>query len=428
MILLTMKGRCGSGDNLETMIDESKKLKQIIDVGLEIAHIKDVDMLLERILTEARTFVNADAGSIFVVEEGALSFRHAQNETLQKRLEPGKKLIYATFTVPINNRSIAGYVAESGAVLNIPDVSRLPEGVPYRFDRRYDERSSYATRSMLTLPLESSRGDIIGVLQLINARDAAGGIIAFSKEDEPYIEHFAHNAARAIERAQITRAIILRMIGMAELRDPKETGAHVNRVASYSVEIYEHWARMRGISTKEIDKNKDLLRMAAMLHDVGKVAIPDAILKKPGKLTQEEFEIIKHHTFLGARLFATNFSDFDEAACIVALSHHERWDGNGYPGYVEVATGQPMAGYEIQGGKARGKKGEEIHPFGRVTAIADVYDALASKRSYKEPWDEDRIMETLRKDAGTHFDPEMIASFFSILDVIKMIAERYPGD
>jgi len=409
------------------MIDEKEKLQQIIKVGLEIARIKDVDMLLERVLTEARTFVNADAGSIFVVEEGKLTFRHAQNETLQSKLEPGKKLIYATFTVPINSRSISGYVASTGRMLNLPDVSRLPSGAPYSFDRQYDDRSAYRTRTMLTLPLESSRGDVIGVLQLINARSEDGSAVPFSTEDEPFIEHFANNAARAIERAQITRAIILRMIGMAELRDPKETGSHVNRVASYAVEIFEHWAARRGMPASEIAKSKDLLRMAAMLHDVGKVAIPDSILKKPAKLTPEEFEIIKEHTVLGARLFASAFSEFDEAAFIVALSHHERWDGNGYPGHVNVSTGTALPGYEIPGAGARGKKGDEIHPFGRVVAIADVYDALASRRSYKEPWDETRILEVLKSEAGRQFDAEMIESFFSILDIIHMIAERYPG-
>lgn len=410
------------------MVDEKQKLNQIISVGLEIAQIKDVDVLLERILAEARNFVNADAGSIFIVEEGKLKFSHAQNETLQKKLAFGKKLIYSTFTVVINNRSIAGYVAGNGEILNIPDVNSLPEGVPYAFNKQYDERSRYETRSMLTLPLETSRKDTIGVLQLINARGPEGRVVPFSVEDEPFIRHFANNAARAIERAKITRAVILRMIGMAELRDHEETGAHVNRVAAYSVEIYEHWAAKKGMSAEEITRNKDVLRMAAMLHDVGKVAIPDAILKKPGKLTDEEFEIIKHHTYLGARLFSSMYSEFDEASYIVALNHHERWDGKGYPGHMDPVTENPLPGCELPGGKARGKRGEEIHPFGRVVTIADVYDALASRRSYKEAWDEARILETMKKDAGTHFDPDMIDSFLSIFDLIRAISERYPGE
>jgi len=408
------------------MLDEKQKLMQIVNLGLEFAQIKDIDLLLERILTEARLLVNADAGSIYVIEDGLLKFKHTQNETLRKKLPPGKKLIYSTFAIPINDKSIAGYVAYKGLIQNIQNVYALPEGVPYSFDKRYDALSQYRTGSMLTLPLKTHRGDIIGVLQLINAQNESANIIPFASEDEPLIMHFANSAAMAIERAQMTRSIILRMIKMAELRDPKETGAHVNRVASYSVEIYEMWAQKKGVTQKDIDKDKDILKMAAMLHDVGKVAISDTILKKPGKLDHPEMEIMRQHTFLGARLFADKYSDFDDASLQVALNHHEQWDGNGYPGYVDPMTGTPIPGHINDKGGAIGKKGEEIPPFGRVAAIADVYDALCSRRVYKEPWDESKVFETLRKDAGTHFDPDMIDAFFDNLDVIRSIKARYP--
>jgi len=212
---------------------------------------------------------------------------------------------------------------------------------------------------------------------------------------------------------------------MAELRDPKETGAHVNRVAGYAVEIYEVWASRRGVSRTEIAKNKDILRIAAMLHDVGKVAISDLILKKPARLDAAEYEIMKAHTYLGARLFAVSHSDFDQASAQVALSHHERWDGNGYPGYINVMTGQCLPGYETGEGKAMGRKGEEIPPFGRLVAIADVYDALSSQRVYKEAWDQEQVLDELRKERGKQFDPEMIDAFFIALDSINAVGKRY---
>ncbi|MEK6590865.1 MAG: HD domain-containing phosphohydrolase [Nitrospinota bacterium] len=408
------------------MLNEKQKLEQIINLGLEVAQVKDVDLLLERILTEARTLVNADAGSIYIKENNKLMFSYTQNETMQQKLPPGHKLIYSTFSIPINDKSIAGYTAHTGKTLNIENVYTLPEGVPYSFDKHYDEASGYRTQSMLTFPLKTHRGDIIGVLQLINAQDKNKNVIPFNKEDEPLIMHFANNAAIAVERAQMTRVIILRMIRMAELRDPKETGAHVNRVAAYSVEIYEAWALKKGIPQVEIDKNKDILRMAAMLHDVGKVAISDIILKKPAKLDVDEIEIMKQHTYLGARLFTDKYSDFDEAASQVALNHHERWDGNGYPGYVNPMTGEPIPGYVNNKGMAIGKKGEEIPSFGRIVAIADVYDALSSRRVYKEPWDESKVLETLHGDSGKHFDSEMIDVFLSSLDIIRNITKRYP--
>jgi response regulator RpfG family c-di-GMP phosphodiesterase len=216
------------------------------------------------------------------------------------------------------------------------------------------------------------------------------------------------------------------MIRMAELRDPKETGAHVNRVGAYSVEIYERWAKGKNIAAKEIQTKRDVLRMAAMLHDVGKVAISDQILKKPARLTEEEFEIMKQHTFFGARLFIDKKSDFDEAAAQVAMSHHEWWNGKGYPGHVDLAATGPGLSFSVQEIKPRGKRGEEIPLFGRIVAIADVYDALASKRAYKEAWDEADILETMEKGAGQQFDPELIQVFLSSIDVMRSIQQRYP--
>jgi response regulator RpfG family c-di-GMP phosphodiesterase len=234
-------------------------------------------------------------------------------------------------------------------------------------------------------------------------------------------------AAVAIERAQMTRSMILRTIRMAELRDPMETGAHVNRVASYAVAIYEVWAGKQGVPEDVIDKNRDILRMAAMLHDVGKVAISDAILKKPGRLDDTERDVMKQHTIMGARLFSDRYSEFDEMAAVVALTHHEKWDGTGYPGHVNISDGKVLPGYEISDGTARPRKGQEIPVFGRLVALADVYDALGSHRAYKERWDETQVLEELKACSGTFFDPEIVELFFSCIETIRSIGERYPN-
>ncbi len=408
------------------MLNEKQKANKIMKLGVELAEVKDVDVLLERILREARKLVNADAGSIYVKESGKLKFSYSQNDTLQKRLPPGKKLIYSTFEVPINNQTISGYVANTGESLNIPDAYKLRPGLPYSFNKSYDDRSGYRTQSMLTFPLKTNRGDTIGVLQLINAKDAAGKAAPFAKKDEPLIMHFANMAAVAIERAQMTRTMILRTIKMAELRDPKETGSHVNRVAAYAVVIYESWAHKRETPHEIVDKNRDILRMAAMLHDVGKVAISDAILKKPARLDDAEREAMKQHTIVGAKLFSERYSDFDEAAAVVALNHHEKWDGTGYPGHINPYDGTAVAGCQNSDGTPRPKKGEEIPVFGRIVALADVYDALNSHRAYKVRWDEAQILDELKATSGTHFDPEMVETFFSCLDAIHSITDRYP--
>jgi HD-GYP domain-containing protein (c-di-GMP phosphodiesterase class II) len=410
------------------MQSQEEKLHKILNLGFEISQIKDIDLLLEKILSEARAFTNCDAGSIYVREGDSLKFSYTQNDTMQRQLPPGRKLPYATFSIPINPASIAGFVANNSSILNIADVYELPSALPYSFNRSYDERTGYRTCSMLTIPLNNFRGDVIGVLQLINAMDNQGNVIPFAQDDEDSIGYFARNAANAVERAKMTREMILRMNKMAEMRDPKETGPHVNRVASYAVILYEAWALKNGISQDDIDKSRDVLRMSAMLHDVGKVAISDAVLKKPGRFTPEEYQIIKLHTLYGANLFADIYSDFDESAAIVALNHHERWDGKGYPGFINLQTQQPLPGYETADGGCRGKQGEEIPLFGRIVAIADVYDALVSRRCYKEAMEEDSVITTIHEEAGKQFDPELVEVFMECVDSFRQVERLYPDE
>jgi HD-GYP domain-containing protein (c-di-GMP phosphodiesterase class II) len=405
------------------MAHDAEKLRSIITLDSELNKIQDVDILLERILTEARRVADADAGSIYVVNGDELIINYAQNDTKQKELPSGQKLIYRVFRIPLGVQTISGYAATTGRPVNVTDVYNIPDSAPYGFDPAYDNISGYRSTSMLAIPLKTNTGEILGVIQMINKLDDAGGVIPFDHDDELMVMHFASNATVALQRAQMTRAILLRMIRMAELRDPKETGPHVNRVAGYSVELYEAWARQAGVSGNEFEKNRDNLRMAAMLHDVGKVAISDVILKKPGRFNDDEYEIMKTHTWQGARLFAHKQSEFDDLAEMVALTHHENWDGTGYPGHVDIQTGTPL---EMDArGRPVGKKGEEIPLFGRIVAIADVYDALLSRRVYKEPWVEDDALEELRRLSGSKFDPELIDIFFEILPSIRNVTEKY---
>lgn len=410
------------------MLSEKEKIDLITQISFDINEVNDLDMLLERILTHVRRFFNADAGSIYLKQGDKLKFSYTQNNTLQQRMGENRKLIYNTFFVPISNHSISGHVAKNCQVINIPDVYKMSGSEPYKFDSDFDRISEYKTISMLTVPMTNQQGNVLGVMQIINAQDENGNIIPFSRSDESRIKHFATSAALAIERAQMTRYVLMRMISMAEMRDPSETGAHVNRVASYSVEIYEQWAWKKALPIKKVEREKDILRMAAMLHDVGKVAISDLILKKPARLTHDEFELIKTHTFLGARLFKDPQSEFEELASLIALTHHEKWDGTGYPGLIDPMTGKSIPGLEGPNGKPAPLKGEEIPLFGRIAAVADVYDALSSRRCYKEAWEEDRVQEEMHNGRGTHFDPEVIDAFFSRMDVIKSIAERYPEE
>jgi len=408
------------------MHKDRQRLEKLIELGNLMTRIRDTDILMETILTEARKLSNCDAGSIYRVEEDELVFSYTQNDTQQRALPPGKKLLYSTFRMKISSQSIAGYVALTGTPLNIPDVYQLDDSVPYSFNPSYDQKTNYRTGSVLTLPLRTAAGRNIGVLQLINALDPAGKVVPFAEEEIPFIRHFANTAAVALERADMTRTIILRMISMAELRDPKETGAHVNRVGAYSAELYEAWALAHNLPETQIKHDKDLLRIAAMLHDVGKVGISDAILKKPGKLTDEEYETMKEHPVIGAKLFGNADSELDAISLDIALCHHERWDGRGYPGFVDVLTGSPLPDKLAPNGKARGRSELEIPLWARIVAIADVYDALSSRRSYKEPWNQDMVFEELRRSAGTQFDPELVDIFSSQRELMESIRGKYP--
>lgn len=261
---------------------EESKIIDILRILEDISHIKDIDTLLEQVLFEARKIVNAEAGSVFLIKDGILSFEYVQNDILYGSYDNSNVYSYTKKKIPVNNESIAGYAALTKKSLIIEDVYSIDEEKPYSFNRKFDELSNYITKSILTVPLINNRDKVIGIFQIINATDNEGNVISFTEKDSFLVELFAKQAAVAIEKAVMTREIILRMVSIAELRDPQETGAHVNRVGAYSVEIYKDWARKKGLSDKTIKHNRDILRIAAMLHDVGKVAISDSILKKKG--------------------------------------------------------------------------------------------------------------------------------------------------
>ncbi|MCL2719753.1 MAG: HD domain-containing protein [Treponema sp.] len=408
--------------------------KNIIQLDSELNQIQDFDLLLERILYESRKVVHADAGSIYISvpteanEEGTekLSIKYSQNDTIQKNLPAGQKMIYSIFSVPINEKSISGYCALNKTLINVPDMYNIPAEAPYKFYSNYDMITGYKTVSGLTIPLVATDNKLMGVIQVLNSKDKKGVIVPFTSDDEIILTHFATNATMVLQKAFMTRKMILRMIRMSELRDPKETGMHVNRVAGYAVDIYDRWAYHKNIPVGERDTFRDTLKMSSMLHDVGKVAISDAILKKPSRFTPEEFLVMQNHTVYGASLFHDSSSPMDTLAKDIALTHHENWDGTGYPGWIDPNTG--IVEKADENGKPLGKKGEEIPLSGRIVAIADVYDALCSKRVYKEPWGESEVLDEMHKLSGTKFDPELIECFFEILTNIKQTQSSYPEE
>ncbi len=393
------------------------KVAAILNITEDLNQIKDIDSLLDRVLLEARRFSRADAGSIYLLENQKLRINYVQNDTLIQQ-ESGKKFLYQNHEVAVNDKSMAGYVAMTKKPLIIADAYGLDETVPYGFNRSFDETACYRTRSVLTVPLVASQNRLIGVMQIINSLNEEKAVVPFRSEDELVVAYFANHAAGSIEKAKMTREIILRMIGIAELRDPEETAAHVNRVGAYSIEIYSKWAANNRVSDNEVKKVRDVLRIAAMLHDVGKVAIPDSLLKKRGSLNDEEYGQMQRHAILGARLFKNSTSDWDDMAAEIALNHHEKWDGSGYPGKIGDI-------FKDDWRPGPGKRGTEIPLFARIVALSDVYDALTSHRIYKDSWPEEKVTRHIHEQKGKHFDPELVDVFFSIYDVIRAIKNKY---
>ena len=189
------------------------------------------------------------------------------------------------------------------------------------------------------------------------------------------------------------REIIFTMGSIGESRS-KETGNHVKRVAEYS----KIFALNYGLSEEEAE----LFRQASPMHDIGKVGIPDSILKKPAKLTEEEMLVMKTHAEIGFSMLNHSERPLLKAASIVAYEHHEKWDGSGYP---------------------QGLSGENIHIYGRITAIADVIDALGSDRCYKKAWEDEKIFALLKEEKAKHFDPKLVDIFFDNKDEFLLIRD-----
>ena len=189
--------------------------------------------------------------------------------------------------------------------------------------------------------------------------------------------------------------IIYRMGEIGESRS-QETGNHVKRVAEYS--------KILALAAGLPEEKAKILYMASPMHDIGKVAIPDNILKKPGKLTTEEFKIMKSHAEIGYQILKNSKRPILRAAAMVAYTHHEKWDGSGYP---------------------NGITGKDIHIFGRITAIADVFDALGSNRVYKKAWELEKILDLFKKERGKHFDPKLVDLFLKNLDEFLKIRDQF---
>lgn len=213
------------------------------------------------------------------------------------------------------------------------------------------------------------------------------------KDQKKILEEKVQERTKELRETRLD--IIHRLARAAEFRD-EDTGVHIIRMSKLCARL----GREMGMD----DYHCELLLNASPLHDIGKLGIPDSVLLKPAKLNPQEWEIMKSHTLIGAELLGGSSSELMKMAELIALTHHERWDGKGYP---------------------RGLKGEEIPLIGRITAVCDVFDALLSKRPYKEAWKLEDAIEEIRKSSGTQFDPRVVDAFFSVLPKIDNLNKQY---
>ncbi len=385
-----------AASNRELKVDvgtQRERLDRIARVSADLARVQDLDIMLTAILREAVALAGCGFGAIYLVEGDVLRAADMVGAS------PG-----AVSELPLDDSTFIGRVAQTMELARLDRIecARAGRDLP-RIGT--EELFGTRTKSALIVPVVRAEGNVIGCVALLDGhairRDAHG----FDESDEQIVTHFASLAAVAIERAQLVRAMILRMIAMAELRDPTETAGHVGRVADLAIMLYDAWCERHPDLADSSGRTRDSLRIGALLHDVGKVGISDAILRKPGRLDEAEFAEMKQHTEIGARLFAGIRTDFDEISATIALCHHERWDGRGYP---------------------RGLSGEAIPLFARIVTVADVFDALSSRRSYKDTWSRAKIVAFFEEQIGNHFDPELAQILLLNLPLAEAIRARRP--
>jgi len=338
----------------------------ILDSISKIASLHNPDKLLMALSEMSRDIVFADRCSIWILDK--------RKKKLWTRVADGVKPIEMDEKV-----GLVGHAVEENKSLVINDV----QGDKH-FNSEIDKKTGYETKTMMVIPMENNHGEVMGAIQVINKKENE----TFDEQDLKYLTLAASYAAESIstillmeEINQTQKEIIYRMGVTGENRS-KETGFHVKRVAEYSWLL----GKLYGLPLRECN----ILRDVSPMHDIGKIGIADAILNKPGRLTDEEMEVMKTHVQIGYDILESSELPLLQAASIVAHEHHEKYDGSGYP---------------------RGTIGEDIHIYGRITALADVFDALGSERVYKKAWDDVRIFKLFEEEKGKHFDPKLIELF-----------------
>ena len=285
----------------------------LIEVSLALTSETDLNRLLTKIITELRRLTSAEGGSLYLVMADHLRFEVAQNDYLARR-GVAVSQVFQKHELPLGPGSIAGFVADTGQLLNLPDVHQLPADAPYHFDPSLDQRLHYRTQSMLAVPLKNQEPRVVGVVQLINAVDQAGQIRPFDPSDEEIVLALASQAAVAITNAQLLaqiknlfESLVVYSVSALDARSP-HTAGHSRRVAAYALALAEAVTACQEGPLAEVSfsaADLEALRFSAWLHDLGKIGVPDALLDKKAKLTVAELEAVRYRFKLAQAQAAT---------------------------------------------------------------------------------------------------------------------------
>lgn len=358
---------------------QTDPLVSLVKISRSITALTDIDELLRVIAQETKNAMQADRCTVFLWDKDS-------NELWSKvALGVGEN---QEIRFPAD-KGLAGYVVQTGETLNITDAYS-----DSRFNPEVDTKTGYRTKTILCMPITNNNREIIGAFQVLNKIDGV-----FTKNDEDLLIAIGGSASIALENAQLFdrqlqmyheqkllfESFIDTLATSIDARD-RITAGHSLRVRMYSGLI----AEALGMDNKD----KALLEKAATLHDIGKIGIRDSVLQKEGKLTDEEYKHIQEHVRITHNILNKIYMSPDfRVITEMASSHHEKWDGSGYYRHL---------------------KGEEITLGGRILAVADVFDAITSKRHYRDKMPIKNVLNIIKEGSGKHFDPNMVKTFFSI--------------
>jgi len=365
-----------------TSLTAEQKLKLLINFGNEISTEMRLKALLDKIAGKITGVLNCDRCIIYLLDK--------KNDQLWSTIAKGKGLEHTEIKIPLKNKSILNDAINKSKIINITKKEFM-----HTLTMHIDLVTEYKTENLLLVPIKTEKGKILGLFQVSNKLDGTD----FDADDQGILVLLGAMTSNFIQVSKLYENLrlsqletIYRLAITAEYRDQKDTPLHLKHISIISYLLAK--------KLKMKDKHAEYIKHASPLHDIGKVGVPDKVLLKPDKLTEEEFEFIKKHPTYGGKILEGAKSGVLKTAYKITVYHHEKYDGTGYP---------------------YGLKGENIPIEARIVSVADVFDALCMKRKYKDAWNTDDAFDYIVKKSGTDFDPKVVSAFKKIYPKIKSL-------